>query len=263
MKPSEVLLRDRVRRKLLILKKRPNTRNKLIRIANRSGRTSKLKPEELLNIIQRNGITLTETESEWLILYLDPNRLNQLYIEDLLSLLEIAGSAKYNSNANGNDDFKIPPHLLQNEAGVLFDNTSIDESVNGTQYRRYSEKQLNEIAKLELEMQDLMNEISRAEDETAWWEHQKEWEEATVRSVVARRARLQKTQKEIDKRFKEIAGIKKEIQRRKDRIVTIKAMTREQRLKIAKAQAEKAKYHMVRSICNGISLLLFTISVTN
>ena len=112
-------------------------------------------------------------------------------------------------------------------------------------------------------MQDLMNEISRAEDETAWWEHQKEWEEATVRSVVARRARLQKTQKEIDKRFKEIAGIKKEIQRRKDRIVTIKAMTREQRLKIAKAQAEKAKYHMVRSICNGISLLLFTISVTN
>ena len=110
-----------------------------------------------------------------------------------------------------------------------------------------------------------MNEISRAEDETAWWTHQKEWEEATVRSVVARRARLQKTQKEIDKRFKEIANIKKEIQRRKDRIVAIKAMTREHRLKIAKAQAEKAKYHMVRSLCNGILhvLLLFTIQLTN
>eukprot|EP00943_MAST-04B_sp_MAST-4B-sp1_P001125 g1125.t1 len=246
MKPSEVLLRDRVRRKLLILKQRPNTRKKLIRIANRSGRTSKLKPEELLNIIQRNGIDLTAIESEWLILYLDPNRLNQLYVEDLLSLLEIAGSAEYDSNSNDNDDFKIPPHLLQNEDDVSVNKTDIDESVNGTQYRRYSEKQLNEIAKLELEMQDLMNEISRAEDETAWWTHQKEWEEATVRSVVARRARLQKTQKEIDKRFKEIANIKKEIQRRKDRIVAIKAMTREHRLKIAKAQAEKAKYHMVQ-----------------
>ena len=99
---KEVLLRDRVRRKLLILKKRPNTRNKLIRIANRSGRTSKLKPSELLDIIKRNGITLSEIESDWLILYLDPNRLNQLYVEDLLSLLEISGSAEYDSHYSNN-----------------------------------------------------------------------------------------------------------------------------------------------------------------
>ena len=213
---KEVLLRDRVRRKLLILKKRPNTRNKLIRIANRSGRTSKLKPSELLDIIKRNGITLSEIESDWLILYLDPNRLNQLYVEDLLSLLEISGSAEYDShysnNSNNGDtppSLRIPRHLLQNEDEIILDDENADQSVNGTKYQRYTEKQLNEIAKLELEMQDLMSEIARAEDETAWWEHQKEWEEATVRSVVSRRARLQKTQKKLINVLKKLHKLKK------------------------------------------------------
>ena len=53
-----------------------------------------------------------------------------------------------------------------------------------------------------------------------------------------------KTQKEIDKRFKEVGQIKKEIKRRKDRIAAIKAMTREHRMKVAEAQEEKARYHM-------------------
>ena len=204
-----------------------------------------MKPEELLNVIKRNGISLTEIEANWLISFLDPNGLNQLFVEDLLALLEISGNSDYDDMAKKREGFDVPKHLLQSEEDIVLEAAhSVDESTNGTKYKRYSEKQLNEIAKLELEMQDLMNDISRAEDDSAWWEHQKEWEEATVRSVVARRARLQKTQKEIDKRFKEVAQIKKEIKRRKDRIAAIKAMTREHRMKVAEAQEEKARYHM-------------------
>ena len=156
-----------------------------------------MKPEELLNVIKRNGISLTEIEADWLISFLDPNGLNQLFVEDLLALLEISGNSDYDEIGKKRR-LQVPKHLLQSEVDIVLETAhSVDESTNGTKYKRYSEKQLNEIAKLELEMQDLMNDISRAEDDSAWWEHQKEWEEATVRSVVARRARLKKLKKKL------------------------------------------------------------------
>ena len=59
------------------------------------GEYQKMKPEELLNVIKRNGISLTEIEANWLISFLDPNGLNQLFVEDLLALLEISGNSDY------------------------------------------------------------------------------------------------------------------------------------------------------------------------
>ena len=58
-----------------------------------------MKPAELLNVIKRNGISLTEIEANWLISFLDPNGLNQLFVEDLLALLEISGNSDYDDMA--------------------------------------------------------------------------------------------------------------------------------------------------------------------
>jgi hypothetical protein len=231
--PSEVLIADRLRRKLVILNKRPNTRKKLIAMSRKRGENACMKREQFLRIIIRNGIALTDSEEDWILRYFDPREDNRIKASNVLRFLEIPA--------------KLSADWQQKNAPLADGNQPLNFSPEETSPRdgqRYTIKQLDEIAQLENEMQDLLQEISKAEDEAAWWEHQREWEEATVRSVVARRARLQRTQKEIDKRFKEVKEIKKEIAKRKRRIHEIKMKTRVNRKDRMKEQKEKSTYQM-------------------
>ena len=88
LSPADILLHDRVRRKLFVLRTRPNSRKKIVRVSQNQGLKAHIKCEDFMRMIERNGIHLTESEEQWLFRCLDSEGTRSIPAKDILAYLE-------------------------------------------------------------------------------------------------------------------------------------------------------------------------------
>ena len=144
--PAQVLLADRVRRKLNIIHTRPKLRNRILKMSKtneqkplkagtkrnsrRSGNrppaktmsmggkymvvdTGGLTTTELRSLmVQHTGTTFDVSEWKWLCSRLDPKKTGRIWAEDLVSLLDLNNSKKRNNGDNGDTSNAVGTSLL-------------------------------------------------------------------------------------------------------------------------------------------------------
>ena len=310
--PTEVLLADRVRRKLAVVRDRPKLRAKLLKIANSDeqqplksgtrrqnmrgavgrktmGRRGKyvavnsggltLKQLRLL-MVQHTGTKFDEPEWRWLKRRLDPHGSGRVWAEDLVSLMEIRPKSmllyydekegerkKQGERENGQEEEggqeeeegqeeegregkeKETKEISSRDAATKKENELLQRGEEAEydflpqvkrRRRKHTKRELEQIALLEEELRDLMEKSDKTEEELEWWRSQHEWQDATVRSVSARRTKLRQSEREIEKRTKEAKHLYSEIAERRRRLDALDERTMKSRKAIAEQQTLKA-----------------------